>query len=97
MLSGGGHVGQTEALTSTAGRAGGLSLSALPHGGGHGDGNRETEREDPGAGLVNSLFQDTAWALQPSSIGSFDLISSLPTGHQKVKGFLFFYCNSLEG
>lgn len=74
MVSGGGHMGQTEALTSTAGRAGGLSLTALPHGGGHGDGNRETEREDPGGGLVNSLFQDTAWALQPSSIEQHRLL-----------------------
>ena len=32
-----------------------------------------------------------------SVTGSFDLISSLPPGHQKFKGFLFFYCNSLEG
>lgn len=35
----------------------------------------------------------TAW----SSVGPFDLISALPTGQQKFKAFLFFYCNSLEG
>ena len=38
---------------------------------------------------LNSLFLETAW----SSVGFFDLISSLSPGHQKFKEFLFFYCN----
>lgn len=76
--------------------------------GGHEDGNVEAEKEAPKAGP--SPLPSPGWGpgQQPlpgdcpgtpawSSLGAFDVISSLPTGHRKFKGFLFFYCNSLEG